>query len=80
MILLSGALGYIGPGAGLGLLGALIGVLLAVAGAMFFVVFWPVRMLLRRARGTAGGEHVPSQDESPPAGGQGAGAAFRQTN
>lgn len=65
MILLSGALGYIGPGAGLGLLGALIGLLLAVAGALFFVVLWPVRILLRRAKGSAAQEQFSSADESP---------------
>jgi hypothetical protein len=43
---------YIGPGAGLGLIGALIAVVSAVMAALFFVVLWPVRMLLRKAKMT----------------------------
>ena len=59
---------YIGPGAGLGLLGALIAVAGALFAALFFVALWPVRILLRRTRGEsqrAGGPHV--SDGSPTA-------------
>jgi hypothetical protein len=42
-------LGYIGPGAGIGMLGALAGVLLAVGGALLMALAWPLRMLLRKA-------------------------------
>lgn len=45
-----GLLGYIGPGAGLGLLGALIGLFLAVASAVGFIVLWPLRALFRRRK------------------------------
>lgn len=41
-------LGYIGPGAGIGMLGALLGVLLAVGGALLMALAWPLRMLLRK--------------------------------
>ncbi|WP_299391032.1 hypothetical protein [Pelagibius sp.] len=44
------ALAYIGPGAGLSLLGALWGVLVAVLAALLFLLFWPLRRLLRRRR------------------------------
>ncbi len=44
------ALAYIGPGAGLSLLGALWGVLAAVLAALLFLLFWPLRRLLRRRR------------------------------
>jgi hypothetical protein len=43
-------LAYIGPGAGLGLLGALVGLGLAVMSALVFVVLYPVRALLRRQK------------------------------
>lgn len=44
------ALAYIGPGAGITMLGALWGVIVAVALALGAVLFWPIRMLLRRRR------------------------------
>jgi type VI protein secretion system component VasK len=44
------ALAYVGPGAGLTLLGALWGVLMAVVLAITGVVLWPLRALLARRR------------------------------
>lgn len=53
------ALAYVGPGAGLSLLGALWGLLLAVVAALGFIVLWPLRRMLKRRRTsgtvTAGG-------------------------
>lgn len=46
----SPAAAYIGPGAGLSLLGALWGLLAAVGAALLFVVTWPFRRMLRRKR------------------------------
>ncbi len=43
-------LGYVGPGAGLGLIGALVGLILAVTSALGFVLLWPLRRLLRKLR------------------------------
>ena len=48
----SPALAYIGPGAGLSLLGALWGVIAAVAAALLFLLIWPLRRLMRRQRPT----------------------------
>ena len=47
------AFAYVGPGAGLSLLGTLWGVLIAVLAAVSFLVLWPLRRLMRqrRARG-----------------------------
>lgn len=42
---------YVGPGAGLSLLGALWALLVALATALVFVVAWPVRRMLRRKKG-----------------------------
>jgi membrane protein implicated in regulation of membrane protease activity len=42
------ALAYVGPGAGLTLLGALWGLILAVVMSVAFVILWPFRRLLRR--------------------------------
>lgn len=45
------ALAYVGPGAGITLLGALWGVLIAVGAAVGFIVLWPLRRVLFRRRG-----------------------------
>lgn len=39
---------YVGPGAGLSLLGALWALVLALGTALVFVVAWPIRRLLRK--------------------------------
>ena len=44
------ALAYIGPGAGVTVLGALWGVIVAIALTIGAVVLWPFRVLLRRRR------------------------------
>lgn len=49
------ALAYVGPGAGLSLLGALWGLLAAVFAAVGYIVMWPVRHMLRRRRCRDGG-------------------------
>ena len=57
-------LAYIGPGSGLGLIGALIMLIVAVLGALFFVVLYPLRMLFRSSG--------PAEEAAdPPAGPQG---------
>jgi hypothetical protein len=47
------AAAYIGPGAGITMLGALWGVVVAVFLALGAVLFWPIRVLLRKRRKTA---------------------------
>ena len=49
------AAAYIGPGAGITMLGALWGVIVAVALALGAVLFWPIRILLRKRRKAAAG-------------------------
>jgi membrane protein implicated in regulation of membrane protease activity len=46
------ALAYVGPGAGLSLVGAFWGLLVALFAAFAFVILWPIRRLIRRRRGT----------------------------
>lgn len=62
------AFAYVGPGAGLSLLGAFWALLLAVATAVFFLLAWPVRRMLRHARGRGSGP-----DRQAPASSQRAG-------
>lgn len=66
------ALAYIGPGAGITMLGALWGVVMAVALAIGAVLFWPIRALLRRRKAAApaaGEDREPApalaQDKAP---------------
>ena len=46
------AMAYIGPGAGITMLGALWGVVVAVFLAIGAVLFWPIRALIRKMKGT----------------------------
>lgn len=65
------ALAYIGPGAGLSLLGALWGLIAAVGLALAFVLAWPVRKMLRKRRERrARGEEEPRDAEASPEGAQ----------
>jgi hypothetical protein len=43
---------YVGPGAGITMLGALWAVILAVLMAVGGILFWPIRLLLRKLRKT----------------------------
>jgi len=49
----SNLLAYIGPGAGLGMLSALIGLVSAVGVALFTIALWPIRKMLKRKRNAA---------------------------
>ncbi len=69
MILLTGpAAAYVGPGAGVSLIGAAIGLLVALGTAVAIVVFLPLRVIKKRralARAAAAASNVPeSSDES----------------
>jgi membrane protein implicated in regulation of membrane protease activity len=57
------AMAYVGPGAGLSLVGAFWGLLVAIFAALAFIVAWPVRRLLRR-RGSPGAAQPATADRS----------------
>ncbi|MEI6787153.1 MAG: hypothetical protein WCL49_01620 [bacterium] len=64
------AMAYVGPGAGLTLVGSFIGLCLTLLVALWAVLSWPIRRLLkRRKQGAAGNEKAPEMDQahdSPP--------------
>jgi hypothetical protein len=55
MGIMESATAYVGPGAGLSLLGALWGLLLSVGAALAFVVLWPLRRLRKRFQAQCAG-------------------------
>lgn len=59
------AFAYVGPGAGLSLIGAFWALILAVFTAVFFLLAWPMRRLLRnsRARNRGTGSAPPRDDD-----------------
>ncbi|MDA8164388.1 MAG: hypothetical protein M0017_05075 [Desulfobacteraceae bacterium] len=57
------AAAYVGPGAGLSLLGALWGLLLSIGAALGFIILWPLRRLRQRREKAAGqAAEQPSSD------------------
>lgn len=50
MLFPGAVLAYVGPGAGLSLLGALWALLVAVGAAILFLIAWPIRRMRRRKR------------------------------
>lgn len=67
---------YVGPGAGLGAIGAFLGLLATVLLTVGVLVIWPVRRLLRRVRGkpaakTPGPDEASAKTDDPAPGGDG---------
>ena len=58
----SPAFAYVGPGAGLTLLGALWGLIVAVVLSVGFILLWPLRRLMRRNRRVG---PMSDQDDDP---------------
>jgi hypothetical protein len=56
------AFAYVGPGAGLTLLGALWGLILAVVVSVGFILLWPLRRLMRRHRQASNDQHAVDDD------------------
>lgn len=44
---------YIGPGAGISVLGSLLGILATILVAIGAIIFWPLRKLMRRRKAAA---------------------------
>ncbi len=50
------AFAYIGPGAGISVLGSLLGILSTILLAIVAIVAWPLRKLMKRRKATASSE------------------------
>lgn len=59
------ALAYVGPGAGLSLLGALWGLLAAVGAALAFIIFWPLRQWRKRVRAKRAAAEAQERQAAP---------------
>ncbi|MDN5844540.1 MAG: hypothetical protein L0H54_13970 [Alcaligenaceae bacterium] len=57
------AFAYVGPGAGLSLLSALWGLLVALGSALLFIVVWPIRRLFRGRGKTATAEQSNAESD-----------------
>jgi membrane protein implicated in regulation of membrane protease activity len=68
LCLASPAFAYVGPGAGLSLLGALWGLLAAVVAALAFVILWPLKRMLkgRREKATSADAHAREEARDIP--------------
>ncbi len=65
LLLSASAHAYIGPGAGLSVLGSLWAVLVGIVLALFALLTWPIRLLWRRLRGSRGSKSEnPGEHES----------------
>ena len=64
------ALAYVGPGAGISMLGALWGLVIGVVMAVGVILFWPIRMMIRKnkakkAAAAAEGSEVVEAEAEP---------------
>ncbi len=56
-LLLTGtAVAYVGPGAGISVLGALWGLIIGVVMAVGIILFWPIRMMIRKLKANKDGQ------------------------
>ena len=63
LTLSSAALAYIGPGAGISVLGSLLGILGTIAVAIGAILFWPVRKMLKRRKAATASESEADRAE-----------------
>lgn len=68
VLLPASAQAYVGPGAGLGMIGSLIAVVAAVLVAVFGLLLFPLRLLLKRRKAKAQSPEADTRaGEQPPA-------------
>jgi hypothetical protein len=55
---------YVGPGAGISVLGSLLGILATILVAIGAIIFWPVRKLMKRRKAAAAAESADTTETS----------------
>lgn len=58
------AFAYVGPGAGISVLGSLLGILATILVAIGAIIFWPVRKFMKRKKARAESTATADTDES----------------
>lgn len=64
LLLSTPAMAYIGPGAGISVLGSLLGILATIVIAIAAIVMWPLRKVLKKRRQAAAGEAEPAAGDT----------------
>ena len=60
----SPAFAYVGPGAGISVLGSLLGILATILVAIGAIIFWPVRKFMKRKKARAESTATADTDDS----------------
>ena len=55
---------YVGPGAGISVLGALWGLIIGVVMAVGVILFWPIRMMMRKKKAEKEAKQAASNNDS----------------
>jgi hypothetical protein len=63
-LIASPAAAYVGPGAGISVLGSLLGILATILVAIGAIIFWPVRKFLKRKKARAASTATADVDNS----------------
>jgi hypothetical protein len=63
-LIASPAAAYVGPGAGISVLGSLLGILATIFFAIGAIIFWPVRKFLKRKKARAASTATADADNS----------------
>ncbi len=53
LLMASSAFAYVGPGAGISVLGSLLGILATIVLALVAIVMWPIRKMMKRRKAAA---------------------------
>ena len=59
------AFAYVGPGAGIGLIGSLLGLIVAILLAVGIILIWPIRRMLRSRRAQANQDNAEAEPHKP---------------
>jgi len=64
VLLSSTAFAYVGPGAGISVLGSLLSILATIVVAIGAIIFWPVRKYMKRRKARLGSEDSNKADNT----------------